>query len=119
MIRSFPGLIVRSMNGHKRANVFCIVAFCIDSSISKAARDIPIQIESNRIALQTHLKMSAPDGTTYVCRIKKVKYDVDNKDKEESYVRFYQKGMDFSESFFHKRAAFAHEDEVRVLLMQR
>ena len=74
-----------------------------------------IQIESNKLALLDHINFTDLDGNRYITRIKTVKYDVNSEDRDDAYIRFYQKGMDFTESFFHKRAAFKHENEVRLL----
>ena len=60
--------------------------------------------------------MNASSGQRFNARISKIKYDVLDSDKNKSFVRFYERGMDFTESFFHKRPAFKHEEEVRVLI---
>ena len=49
-------------------------------------------------------------------RICKIEYDIKEKDEPESFIRFYQKGTDFKDQFFHKRKAFKEEGEYRVLI---
>lgn len=77
-----------------------------------------IQIQSSIEQIQRYISIFNDTNTdnNFKCEIKKVKYDVLNEDKEEAYAKFYRKGMDFSTSYFHKRKAFEHEQEVRVLI---
>lgn len=74
-----------------------------------------IQIESSPESLFKCIDKQIDEDTALLPRIRSVKYDVKPTDKESAYIRFYQRGMDFSESFFHKREAFRHESEVRIL----
>ena len=75
-----------------------------------------VQIESSQELLLNNVQFITDDGNRFIHRIGKVEYDVLSADKASAYIRFYEKQMDFCESFFHKRKAFEHENEVRVLI---
>lgn len=72
-----------------------------------------IQIKSTDIRIENLLK----NKSDILYEIGKVKYDVESKDNlmHEQVLQLKQKGSIY-EPFFHKRRAFKHEAEVRVLI---
>lgn len=73
-----------------------------------------IQIESNkeRIIRNINIKDYSPT-------IRKVVYDVENKDIDSLFIKYYSRHARFDQQFFHKRTAFSHEKEVRVVISNK
>ena len=73
-----------------------------------------IQIESNQKAIEEFIDFNEEFETV----VEKVKYDVTETKRRMAFADYYLRGMPFYESFFHKRKAFKHENEVRVLFLK-
>ncbi len=73
-----------------------------------------IQIESNKKAIEESIDFS--EG--YEPVVREVKYDVTETDRYMYFANYFKVGMEFYESFFHKRDAYSYENEVRVLFLK-
>ena len=74
-----------------------------------------IQIESSYDdILKAISKDEYVKNSEIVCRI--VEYDVKKEEKESGFESFCSRGKPIIEPFFHKRKAFEHEKEVRILI---
>lgn len=72
-----------------------------------------IQISSN-----INLICRILDSQSFNYRIEKIHYDINTKDEPNDFTRFYERGMDFRDQFFHKRPAFRDEGEYRVIILR-
>ena len=73
-----------------------------------------IQIISNRKYIKDTFEDTQENN--FSIRIADVKYDIDDKTSNLSQILYYK--SQFTEPFYHKRPAFTHEDEVRVIVSQ-
>lgn len=73
-----------------------------------------IQIESDKKRI-TESIVHKSDDYEYRIKVDSVKYDITKNDAAEAFVKHFKKRISLVEQFFHKREAFEHEKEVRII----
>lgn len=76
-----------------------------------------IQIQSTEQAIERMLHHNYCDETKYLKKIQAVQYDLSIEDSVQQHIEQTQKTLDVYEPYFHKRKAFEHEKEYRVIVV--